>query len=87
MVKFYDRADFPFQVGENLKPLLDGNLIFVSKYFDNGTPAEYRVTEEGRTYVNQKVNEEDIISYIKTLQYPDQLLFLAKTCFDKRRGI
>lgn len=87
MVKFYDRAGFPFQLGENLKPLLHSNLISVSRYFDNGTPAAYQITDEGRTYLRQNVIVEDLISYIKTLQFPDQLLLLANKCLDKKSGL
>jgi hypothetical protein len=39
MVQIYDRADFPSKMTENLEPLLNDNLIFVSENFDNGTQA------------------------------------------------
>lgn len=87
MVKYYDRAELPFPLEEHLRSLLNSNLISVSRYFDNGTPAAYQITEEGRTYLHQNVHAEDIISYIKTLQFPDQLLLLVSTCLDKKSSL
>ncbi len=65
MVKIYDRADFPARITENLGPLLEENLIFVSNIFDNGTPSKYDVTEKGKIYVNEHINIEEIIQLCK----------------------
>ena len=54
MVKIYDRADFPFKMTENLKPLLDNNLIYITKNFDNGTPSTYEITDNGMEYLEKK---------------------------------
>jgi hypothetical protein len=82
MIKLYDRADFPFKLTENLKQLLDRNLIRIAKLFDNGTASEYQVTEEGRVYLRENINEEEIISHIKTVQNPDRLLQIVYPCFN-----
>lgn|SRR4030095_7490442 len=84
MVKIYDRADFPSKMGENLKPLLDNNLIYISQNFDNGTPNKYAITDNGKEYLDSNFNDTEIIEYIKTLDNPDFLLRLTQTYIDKK---
>jgi len=87
MVKVYDRASFPFKVTENLQPLLDEKLIVVSKYFDNGTANEYKITEKGEEFLNHNFNDEEIIHFIKTMDDPDQLLMITQAYIDRKNGI
>jgi DNA-binding PadR family transcriptional regulator len=78
MVKIFDRADFPSQIDENLQPLLDNDLIYVSENFDNGTPNKYAITERGEAYLNENFNDTEIIDYINTMDNPDFLLRLTQ---------
>ena len=87
MVKINDRADFPSKMSEDLKPLLDNNLIFVSQNFDNGTPNKYTITDNGKEYLDSNFNDTEIIEYIKTLDNPDFLLRLTQTYIDKKNGL
>ena len=84
MVKIYDRADFPAKMGENLKPLLDNKLIYVTDNFDNGTPNKYGITDNGKAYLNNYFNDIEIIEYIKTLDNPDFLLRLTQLTLTKK---
>jgi DNA-binding MarR family transcriptional regulator len=86
MIKVYDRADFPSKMSENLKPLLDDNLIYVVKNFDNGTAIKYAITEKGKSYLDINFNDVEIIEYIKKLDNPDFLLSLTQTYIDKKNG-
>jgi DNA-binding MarR family transcriptional regulator len=87
MVKIYDRADFPSEVDKNLKPLLDNGLIFVSKNFDNGTPSIYEITEKGKIYLDQNINEKEIINYVTNMQSPALLLQITQKYFDRKNGL
>jgi len=87
MVKVYDRADCPSRITENLKPLLDNNLIFIAEYFDNGTAGKYEITESGKKYLDQNLVAEEIINYIKTMDNPEQLLFITQAYIDRRDGL
>jgi hypothetical protein len=84
MVKIYDRADFPSRMSENLKPLLDDNLIYVAQNFDNGTANKYAISDNGKSYLDINFNNGEIIEYIKTLDNPDFLLRLTQTYIDKK---
>jgi len=87
MIKVYDRADFPSRIGENLKPLLDNNLIFVAQNFENGTANKYEITEAGKTYLNHDFNDDEIIDFIKSFDNPEQLLQITKTYIDRKNGL
>jgi hypothetical protein len=87
MIKVYDRVDFPWKLSENLKPLLDNNFIYVSKYLDNGTAFAYETTEKGIEYLNHNFNSEEMIEHIKSMQSPDLLLQLVQAYIQKKNGI
>ena len=74
LVKTFDRANFPGEISSNLEPLLKEGFIEVEKLFDNNTPASYRATRKGQEYLNNSVKTENLIQYVKTFDYPDQLL-------------
>jgi DNA-binding PadR family transcriptional regulator len=78
LVKFFDRADFENNsITENLKPLLDKGLIFISKNFENGTPFAYEITHRGKEYLDQNFDDNEIIEYIKGMAEPGILLELT----------
>jgi hypothetical protein len=83
MVNVYERADYPFHLGEHLKVLFDSQLVWVSQYMDNGTPALFELTEAGRSYVKEHIDKEGLMDFIKTLQAPDFILEVTQSCFDK----
>lgn len=87
MIKIYHRAGFPSKMGENLKPLLDDNLIYVAQNFDNGTANKYAITDNGKSFLDINFNDAEIIEYIKTLDNPDFLLRLTQTYIDKKNGL
>lgn len=83
MVNVYERADYPFQLGENLKVLFDLQMVWVTQYMDNGTPVLFELTDAGRTYVKEHIEKRALIEFIQTLQAPDFILEVAQSCFDK----
>lgn len=83
MVNVYERADYPFQLGENLKGLLELQLVWVTQFMDNGTPALFELTDSGRAYVKEHIEKDALIGFIKTLQAPDFVLGVTQSCFDK----
>jgi DNA-binding PadR family transcriptional regulator len=87
MIKVFDRADFPSRMDESLNSLLEQNLIHISENFKNETANKYEITNEGIKYLENTFNEEDIINYIKTMDNPEQLLFITQTYIDKRNGL
>jgi DNA-binding MarR family transcriptional regulator len=87
MVKVYDRADFPSSMEENLKPLLEEGLIYVSKNLDNGTPFIYEITEEGIIYLEQNFDDIEIIEYVKNMQNPYLLLQITQSYIDRKNGL
>lgn len=86
MVKIYHRACLTFEITQNLQPLLDNNLIIVSKYFDNKTANEYEVTEKGNEFLTNSFNDDEAIQYIKTLDDPNQLLMIIQAYIDRKNG-
>jgi len=87
MVKIYDRADFPSRMDENLDPLLEQGLIYVSKDFDNGTPFVYEITEKGKMYLDQNFNDREVIEYVRNMQNPDLLLQITQTYLNRKNGL
>lgn len=86
MVKVYHRACLTFEITENLQPLLDNNLIVVSKYFDNKTANKYEITENGKEFLSNNFNDNEAIHFIKTLDDPDQLLMITQAYIDRKNG-
>ena len=86
MVKVYHRACLTFEITENLQPLLDNNLIIVSKYFDNKTANEYEITENGKEFLSNNFNDNEAIHFIKKLDDPDQLLMIIQAYIDRKNG-
>ena len=84
MVKIYHRASLTFEITENLQPLLDNNLILVSKYFDNNTANEYLITDKGNEFLTHNFNDDEAIQFIKTLDDPDLLLMITQAYIDKK---
>jgi predicted transcriptional regulator len=87
MTKVFDRADFPSKMDENLNPLLEQNLIQISENFKNGTANKYEITNDGIKYLENTFNGEDLINHIKTMDNPEQILFLTQTYIDKRKEL
>jgi len=83
MFNVYERADYPFSLGEHLKALFDLNYIRVTKFLDNGTPGIFAITEQGQAYLNEHTDRAALIDYIKSLQAPEFLLEIAHSCLDK----
>ncbi len=89
LVKHLDRADFIERANltENLKPLLNNDLIIVSKLLDNGTLFEYTVTEKGRTYIDEKFNDKELLDYVAAMPNPDFLLKMTQRLIDIKNGL
>ena len=87
MVKVYDRADFPAKMTENLKPLLDNNLIFVAQNFNNGTPNRYEITVNGKKFLDENFDADEAVNCINAMDNPEQLLFITQTYIDKQNGL
>ena len=87
LIKHFDRADFPVNLDENLKPLLENEHIIVSSILDNGTPFEYSITEKGKNYINVNFNDQEIIEHIKRMDNPEFILKITKTLIDKKNGL
>lgn len=91
LVKFFDRADFtngPSNMTENLKVLLNDNLIIASKWFDSKIePSEYSITEKGKTYLDENFDDKEIIDYINNMAEPGILLEVTKAYIDKKNKI
>lgn len=87
MVKIYDRADFPSKMSENLKPLLDEELICITGNFDNGKPSHYAITEKGQNYLFENFNDQEILEYVKQMQNPELLLLLTQAGIDQKNAL
>ena len=82
----FDRADFPGEVGKNLKILLDNNLIIPDKLLDNNTPLTYKSTESGALFLKNNFNENQMMSYIKGMEDPSLLLEIVKAIIDREKN-
>jgi DNA-binding MarR family transcriptional regulator len=83
LIRVFDRADFPSELSEPLKILLNNNYIQITQNFDNGTPKEYGITEDGKIFLDKYFNEDEAIDYIKKMQTPEFLLTLTQAYIDK----
>lgn len=87
MTSVFERADFPSELGPSLNSLLKADLIYVTKYFDDGAPFVYGVTEKGRDYLIKNFNNLEIINFVKSLQNPQLLLQIVQVYVDKRNNL
>jgi DNA-binding PadR family transcriptional regulator len=72
---------------ENLDPLLNDNLIFVSENFSNGTPSTYWITEKGKEFLKNNFVDTEVIEFIKTMQNPELLLQITEACIARKNGL
>jgi len=86
LVKQFDRADFPGNVGKEIKVLIEYGYIKVSKYFDNGTASDYVATEKGIKYLSDNFNSNEILEYIKEMPNPDFLYKLTQKFIENNNG-
>jgi hypothetical protein len=77
LVKLFDRADFPGNVSPHLEHLHKNGMIEVDKVVGN-SPISYRPAKKGAEYVKGAVHVGSLILYVKTFDYPDQLLIALK---------
>ena len=84
MVELYDRADFPSNMTEHLDTLLNAAYIRISKWFDNGTPAAYEISEKGKSYLTQHFQATEAIEHVKQMRNPELLLKIVQTYIDLR---
>jgi hypothetical protein len=86
LVKQFDRADFPGNVGKEIKVLIEYGYIKVSKYFDNGTESDYVATEKGIEYLSDNFNSDEILEYINQMPNPDFLCKLTRKFIENKNG-
>lgn len=80
----FDRADFPNNVRKNLDILLDRNLIYPTKFHENGHATHWGVTDTGETFIKNNISKEDMIDHVKEMKNPDFLLELTNLIFDNK---
>ena len=85
LIRLLDTADFPSELGENLKVLLDHNLISVSELAYNGTPLKYSTTKKGEESLRINNYHQEIIGYVKSMPNPEFLLKLVQIIINKER--
>jgi hypothetical protein len=85
-VKLFDRVDFPAKIEENLKPLLDDQLIVPAKWYDGNytQPLAYSITPKGKTFIDRNFNDKEILDYLNELPLPNRLLEITKIYIDKK---
>lgn len=71
LIRHFDRAKFPAEMGKSIDQLISHDLIKVTGYFDNNTPSEYGITENGKDYLRREFNKEQILKYIGTFDRPE----------------
>ena len=85
LVKHFDKADFPSEMTKNLKVLLDQKLIQPSKWFDSKIePSEYSITNDGKIYIDNYLNDAEILGYLNNLPTQGILLEITKVYIDKK---
>jgi hypothetical protein len=84
-VKLFDRVAFPAKIEDNLKPLLDDQLIVATKWYDGNhtQPLAYSITPKGKTFIDENFNDKEILDYLNELSLPNRLLEITKICIDK----
>jgi hypothetical protein len=73
LVKHFDRANFPSEIGKSIDELVKRKFVAVTKILDNGTASEYGITHEGKKYLDIEFKKEEILKYIQTFEKPDIL--------------
>jgi hypothetical protein len=83
LVRLFDRVNFPGKIGESIDKLMEKNFIVVTNLFDNGTPAEYDTTKEGKEYLKTEFKGDEILEYIKIFDNSEILYLLTKGYIDQ----
>lgn len=85
LVKFFDRADFPSNIRDNVEVLLRNGLVVISERFDNGTEKKYQITKEGKEFLLDNFSISETIQYIETMENPDLVLGITKAYIEKSK--
>ena len=83
LIKHFDRWNFPAELGFNLQPLLNENIIIVSKLDSYGNAFGYSVTEKGKMILFENDFYDDILNYITTLPNARFLLEITEALIKK----
>ena len=86
LVKIFDRADFPSNISQNLKSLLENHLIKVEENFDNGTPKNFTITEKGKSFLNNNFVDSEILEFVKQMDDPKLILSLTEMYISQKNG-
>lgn len=84
LVSFWDRVDFPSKLTENLKPMLEQELIKPCKFYGNNHVGEYEITEKGEEYLDENFNENETFDYINTVHNSEFLMDITKAYINKK---
>lgn len=86
LVKLFDKADFPARISENISKLIENNLIVIFENFDNGTPKNYKITENGRFFLKQNFNDLEILEYVKEMDEPKLISEITEAYINKKNN-
>lgn len=86
LVKLFDKADFPARISENIDKLLQNHLIVVSENFDNGTPKNYKITENGKVFLKHNFNDLEILEYVKEMDEPKLISEITEVYINKKNN-
>lgn len=87
LIKFLDRSAFsPSELGKNLKPLLEDQLITVSGYHDNGTEFKYSITEKGKKYLNENLDKRELEEYANGFSSPQIMTEIITNLLRNKSG-
>ena len=87
LVNFFDRADFPSNMRENINALLSKGFIIILEKFDNGTEKSYQITEQGKELLRSNFSISEILQYIETMNDSALILEITKSYIDKTQEV
>jgi DNA-binding PadR family transcriptional regulator len=87
LVKYLDQIEFPAQLNENLKILIEKELIIVSGLLHNRTEFEYSITEKGREYIKSSFRDTEVENYVSSKTNADSINEITKALLEKKNGL
>lgn len=88
LIRVLDRANYDKRgyFGEDIKHLKENELILVSRFDNYGNEFGYSITEIGKTYILENLNDQDIINYVSNMINPDHIKEITKAIIDRKNA-
>lgn len=88
LIRIIDRANYDKRgsFGEDINELKNNELISISKFANNETELGYTVTERGKIYIKETLDDYEIINYVSSMINPDHITKITKALIERKNA-